>query len=146
MVEISKEEEEKIRQKIRAELEEEEKERLERLKHLNYLNEKEDQEEDKVDETKLLELKKIEIIENEKVAFYKEKGYIPVKTRSGKTKWISKEEYNEKKHKIRVKRRRNGKDLNPVEKPGQKNLKSIFIIILIFVLFSIFISLVSSIF
>lgn len=139
---ILEEEEKQIRKKLREELEIQEKKRLESLNTLRQFESEQSQNQNEVDEKKIEELRRIEIIESEKRAFYKEKGYISVKDKSGNTKWISKEEYEEKKYKIRVKRRNTGKDLSPVDNPDEKNLKRIFIIILVFVLFSIFLTLI----
>ena len=139
---ISEEEEKQIRKKLREELEIQEKQRIESLSKLQQFETENDDKQNEVDEKKLEELRRIEIIESEKRAFYKEKGYISVKDKAGNTKWISKEEYEEKKYKIRVKRKNSGKDLNPVDSPDEKDLKGIFIIILIFVLFSIFLTLI----
>ncbi|RMF93985.1 MAG: hypothetical protein D6734_08855 [Candidatus Schekmanbacteria bacterium] len=139
---ISEEEEKRIRQKIREELENQERERLEALRKLQQFKEEHEKKENEIDEKKLDELRRIEIIEQEKQAFYKERGYIPVKDKAGNTKWMSREEYEQKKHKIRVKHRKKGSDLNLIESGNQSGLKKIFLIILVVVLFSIFLTLV----
>src|SRR3990172_8408834 len=116
---ISEEEEKSIREKIRKELEIKEQERIEALKSAKQAEEEEQNRLRETEDEKGDYLKRLEITEDEKNKFYKEKGFIPVKDASGNLKWLSPEEYEKKKHKIknhRSKRRKEEEEIEDKEK------------------------------
>ncbi|MBI5376894.1 MAG: hypothetical protein HZA77_15790 [Candidatus Schekmanbacteria bacterium] len=138
---ISDKEEDEIRIRMREELERKEKERLEAIAHLKQVQQNDNSfNQSEVDAEKRDELRRIEIAEEEKRKFYKEKGYIPVKDRAGNLYWLTKEEYEEKKHRIKSKHSSQNKtELEITEETIKKSSKYLFAGLLFFVLLAMII-------
>ena len=98
---ITEEEEKSIREKVRKELEEKEREKLEAFERDRKANEEEDIELREKDQKRKDDLNRLEIAEDEKKKYYKEKGYIPVIDGSGNLVWFSPAEYESKKDRIK---------------------------------------------
>ena len=98
---ITEEEEKSIREKVRKELEEKEREKLEAFERDRKANEEEDIELREKDQKRKDDLNRLEIAEDEKKKYYKEKGYIPVFDGSGNLVWFSPAEYESKKDRIK---------------------------------------------
>ncbi len=98
---ISDEEEKRIREKIRKELEEKEREKNEAFQRAKLDEEEGNKKLKETEDKRADDLRRLEIAEEEKKKFYKGKGYIPLIDGSGNTVWFSPEEYEAKKHRIK---------------------------------------------
>ena len=98
---ISEEEEKKIREKIRKELEEKEREKNEAFQRAKLDEEEGNRKLKETEDKRADDLRRLEIAEEEKKRFYKGKGYIPLLDGSENTVWFSPEEYEAKKHRIK---------------------------------------------
>jgi len=147
---VSEEEEKSIRERVRKELEAKERERIEANEKAKRAKEEEEKKLQESEEQKRDDLRRLEIAEDEKKKFYKEKGFIPVWNSSGNLVWLSPEEYEAKKHRIKShpKRMQKGKQEDVVktqeevteipEKTGASKLtKYIFVTLVAFLLISI---------